>query len=157
MVKKVRLFKFITSGKRTHREWLQFLPEVTGLRVKGVGSKGDVLISLDDSGWFNPIDWAANYKATIREQVVRELSRAEGIFSPEEIAEILERCHMSYQTSSVINTEDYDHMIGVCSNEAYTSGQRAFSCLAYLLKAKFDDFELVSQLNEIIKDNPHHT
>lgn len=89
MVKKAVLAKFIKQGPHSLSEWHDFLPSVTGLRVKGVGSQGAVLISLDDSGWYRPTDWVSNYQQSIRERLDQELKTAETVLLPEQMETLI--------------------------------------------------------------------
>lgn len=90
MVKKAVLANFIKSNPDAGlMAWSPFLTKVRGLRVRTVGPKGTIQISLDDTGWFEPKVWLANYQASVYEELNDVLRKAETVLSPGKMNSVL--------------------------------------------------------------------
>lgn len=90
MTQKEELAQFISASKHDPTQWRMFANKHSFIRVKEVGSNGDVLISLEKGdSWIKPIDWLINYKNSCKSSTIRELERMKNITSKEEVSEIL--------------------------------------------------------------------
>lgn len=153
MVKKAVLAQFIAQGRHDVSEWHSFLPKVTGLRVKGVGSEGAVLISLDDSGWFTPGDWLANYRTTVSERLAQELKTAEAVLPPEKMEALLLQ-YATPQDKITLDAMDRGYMLQLAGRNTETVPQRLLNCLTYVLK-KFDQAIVADEVKQVIQYTPY--
>lgn len=152
MVKKAKLAQFIRAGYHTPQEWYQFMPKIKGLRVKEVGSKGEVLISLDDSGSYDPRGWLENYKASVREQLDRELKIAEAALAPQELEGIILQ-HVASRASSGVKL-DQQTLLRIAADPSKTGAMRLQMCLSHVLNCNGYSV-LNSGINELIQTNPY--
>lgn len=156
MVKKAVLAEFIRAGRHDLAEWYHFMPTIKGLRVKDVGSQGEVQISLDDKGWFTPHSWLANYQAEFRERLAEELKVAEVVLSTEQKNGLLLQ-HVTPVTNpdyASFRDEELRIMSQMASDSKYSPGQRLVNILDYIFTFKFNCGHLTEQVRRIMKENP---
>lgn len=156
MVKKAVLAEFIRAGRHDLAEWYHFMPTIKGLRVKDVGSQGEVQISLDDKGWFTPHSWLANYQAEVRERLAAELKIAEVVLSTEQKNGLLLQ-HVTPITNSdyaAFSDNDFSIMTRMAMDTSKTPGQRLVEILNYIFTFKFNAGHLTDQVKKIMKENP---
>lgn len=91
MTVKEKVANFIRTTKyATIAEWREFQSECPQLRIKSVGSKGDVLINFEGKGvWLSPRDWYYNYVAAIQHRLEQEIRRARNILPPEVMTRLI--------------------------------------------------------------------
>lgn len=153
MVKKAVLAQFIAQGRHELCEWHDFLPKVTGLRVKGVGSDGAVLISLDDSGWFTPGDWATNYRQQVRERLNQELKTAEAVLPPEQMEALLLQYAIP-QAKQGLDELDRGYMLQTATKSHVTQAQRLVNVYECAMK-RLNESDIANKTVELIKATPY--
>jgi hypothetical protein len=153
MVKKAVLAKYIIAGKHSPNEWRTFMPRVKGLRVKDVGSRGEVQISMDDKGWFSPESWLANYQAEVRERLTEELKVAGAVLPTGQISELLLQ-HVDKKQLSWFTEQEYEEILSFATATEVTPGQRCVNALNYIGCRLYQD-DLAMYFTELLRCHPY--
>jgi len=92
MTRKQKIAKFILDNpKATYSQWVEFQNSTPEIRLKKA-SKGKALINLEGkSGFTDPESWLNNYKAGQKINLVSALETSQGIFTKDELLEIISR------------------------------------------------------------------
>lgn len=158
MTQKEELAQFICASKHEPREWRLFANKHSFIRVKEVGSNGDVLISLEKGdSWIKPIDWLINYKNACKSSTIRELERMKNIASEEELSEILNEYVVHeepkpsvVETGTKINKVDvYRHFRDVPPDGKYSSA----NLLLGFIRPFINPEALEAVINNVDKNN----
>lgn len=99
MSQREKIVQFIRTGPHSVDEWINFQQTLSILKLKTV-SKDKVLISVDGSGFEDPMVWLSNFEINAINNVKTGISRLKRVVPNEKFNEVISSLNLGPRRSS---------------------------------------------------------